>query len=289
MRALAGVAICGTIGDLLSYNGQNDIDTVVITSSLENDNEIRQLVQRLSLQPLRVTMLPGPLALEMAPDWCAPHGEVPGIHLMGIADLPIDRFGRLIKGFFDRVVAAVALIVFAPLMMMCAIGIKLTSPGPILFKQKRIGYRNREFEVFKFRSMHVSHCNTVMLTARNDPRIFPFGQLMRKLSFDELPQLVNALIGNMSLVGPRPHMPEARASGQLYVDAVLDYSARHRVKPGVTGWAQVNGWRGPADTLVQLENKVRHDLYYINNWSLKLDLQILVKTVFVGFFGKNVL
>jgi Undecaprenyl-phosphate glucose phosphotransferase len=286
-RVIAGVPIRGNIDDLLSYNRQNEIDTVVITSPLNNNDRMRQLIQRLSLQPLRITMLPGPLALEMSPDWCAPPGEVPGVHLMGIIDLPINRFDRLIKGFFDRVVATVALIVFAPLMIVCAIGIKLTSPGPILFKQKRIGYRNREFEVFKFRTMHVSRCNTGVLTARNDPRVFGFGQLMRKLSFDELPQLFNVLIGNMSLVGPRPHMPDARACGQLYVDAIQEYSARHRMKPGITGWAQINGWRGPTDTIAQLENRVVHDLYYINNWSIKLDLKILLKTAFVGFFGKN--
>jgi polysaccharide biosynthesis protein PslA len=286
-RVIAGVPVRGNIEDLLSYNRQNDIDTVVITLPLHKDEQMRQLIQRLSQQPLRVTMLPGPLALEMSSDWCAPHGEVPGIHLMGIADLPIDGFGRLLKGSFDRIAAAIALIIFAPLLILCAIGIKLTSHGPILFKQKRIGYKNCEFEVFKFRSMHVSRCNTGVLTARNDPRVFAFGQLMRRLSFDELPQLVNVLIGNMSLVGPRPHMPEARAGGQLYVDAIPEYAARHRVKPGITGWAQVNGWRGPTETVTQLENRVMHDLYYIDNWSIKFDLKILVKTVFVGFFGKN--
>jgi Undecaprenyl-phosphate glucose phosphotransferase len=286
-RTIADVPILGNIDDLLFYNKHHEIDTVVITLPHNNNEPMRRLIQRLSFQPLRITMLPGTLALEMSPDWCAPVGDVPGIHLMEIMDLPIDRFGRIFKGVLDKIVAAFALILFAPLMLACVIGIKLASPGPVLFRQKRIGYRNREFEMFKFRSMHVSRCNTGVLTARNDPRVFGFGQIMRKLSFDELPQLFNVLIGDMSLVGPRPHMPEARACGQLYVDAILEYAARHRVKPGITGWAQVNGWRGPTDTVAQLENRVMHDLYYINNWSIELDMKILVKTIFVGFFGKN--
>jgi lipopolysaccharide/colanic/teichoic acid biosynthesis glycosyltransferase len=135
--------------------------------------------------------------------------------------------------------------------------------------------------------MHVAGQPHTRLTTRNDERVFPFGALLRKLSFDELPQLINVLNGDMSLVGPRPHMPEARAAGKLYFEAVNEYAGRHRVKPGMTGWAQVNGWRGPTETLEQIERRVEHDIYYIENWSLMLDAVILIKTVFVGFFGKN--
>ncbi len=286
-RSIAGVPVRGNIDDLLFYHKHHDIDTVVITLPLQNNAQMRRLVQRLSMQPLRVTMLPGELALEMSPDWCAPAGSVPGIHLLQITDLPIERSGRLIKGLFDRFVAGLAILFFLPVLALCAAGIKLTSPGPVFFKQKRIGYRNRHFEVYKFRTMHVAACNTGKLTTRNDPRVFAFGQLLRRLSFDELPQLLNVLRGDMSLVGPRPHMPEARAAGQLYFDVVTEYAARHRVKPGITGWAQVNGWRGPTETVGQIEKRVMHDLYYIDNWSLGLDLKILFLTVFVGFFGKN--
>ena len=201
--------------------------------------------------------------------------------------LTIERSGLLIKTLFDKAAATLALLLFVPVMIGCVIGIKLTSPGPVLFRQKRIGYRNREFHVFKFRSMHVSACNTGKLTVRNDQRIFAFGQLMRKLSLDELPQLFNVLLGDMSMVGPRPHMPEATAAGQLYFEVVQEYAARHRVKPGITGWAQVNGWRGPTETIDQLENRIMHDLHYIDNWSLGLDVMILIKTMFVGFFGQN--
>jgi Undecaprenyl-phosphate glucose phosphotransferase len=286
-QRIEGVPVRGNVEDLLAYNKQNAIDTVVVALPLASSERMHDLVKRLSLQPLRVRLLPGAMALETSPAWCAPSREMPGIHLMSIIDLPIERFGLIVKGLSDRVMAAFALLLFAPLMIVCAVGIKLTSPGPIFFRQKRIGYRNREFSVYKFRSMHVASCNSGMLTTRNDPRVFAFGQIMRKLSFDELPQLFNVLRGDMSMVGPRPHMPEARAGGQLYFDSIREYAARHRVKPGITGWAQVNGWRGPTDTIEQLENRVIHDLYYINNWSFMLDMKILVKTAFVGFFGKN--
>jgi exopolysaccharide biosynthesis polyprenyl glycosylphosphotransferase len=202
-------------------------------------------------------------------------------------DLAIDLSGRRIKMVFDVVVAAFALLFFAPLLLGCAAIIKLTSPGPVLFRQKRIGCQNREFYILKFRTMHVAACGSTVLTQRNDPRIFAFGKFMRKLSFDELPQLINVLKGDMSLVGPRPHMPEARAGDALYTEAVEAYAARHRVKPGITGWAQVNGWRGPTETVAQLENRLAHDLYYIDHWSFAFDLEILLRTVAVGFFGDN--
>jgi Undecaprenyl-phosphate glucose phosphotransferase len=286
-RTIADVPVRGDIDDLLLYNKRNKIDTVVIAVPLQDDDEIRNLIRKLTYQPLKVTALPGALALETPRNWCAPAGELPGVYLMSIMDLPIDGAGLFIKGLFDKFVASLAILFFGPLMLACALMIKLTSPGPMLFLQKRIGYKNREFYVFKFRSMHVTACSSDKLTERNDPRVFGFGQVMRKLSLDELPQLFNVLKGDMSLVGPRPHMPLARVAGQFYFDAVPDYAARHRIKPGITGWAQVNGWRGPTDTLSQLENRVRHDLYYIENWSFLLDVQILVKTAFVGFFGKN--
>ncbi len=285
--AIADVPVKGTIADLFSYHKENEIDTIVIASPIKNNDGMRQLIQQLSGHAVKVTMLPDLLDLKYPSREHELSDHVSTIHGITITDAPLENTGRLIKSLFDKIIAATAIVLFAPLMICCAVGIKLTSPGPILFKQKRIGYQNCEFDVFKFRSMHISDCNTGKLTMRNDPRVFAFGQLMRKLSFDELPQLFNVLNGDMSLVGPRPHMPEARAGGHLYFDAVSEYLARHRVKPGITGWAQVNGWRGPTETINQLEMRVMHDLYYIENWSFWLDLKILVKTVFVGFGGKN--
>lgn len=284
--SISGVPVLGDVDDLLAYQKRHDVDMVVITADSGNGGSIQETIRKLNLQPLRIGMLPGAFALDVPSGWCSPRNELPGVQMMSLADLPIERSGRIIKSLFDRFAAFIALLIFSPVMLACAAGIKLTSPGPVLFRQRRIGYRNREFQVFKFRTMHVGVCNT-KLTARNDSRIFAFGQIMRKLSFDELPQLFNVLLGDMSLVGPRPHMPEARAAGQLYFDVVQKYAARHRVKPGITGWAQVNGWRGPTETVHQIEQRVSHDLYYIENWSFMLDLWILMKTGFVGFFGKN--
>ncbi len=281
------IPLHGSINSLLRYHKSHAIDTVVIASPVSDQDRLRGLIRQLSLQPLNVRIMPGQMALEPQGKWCAGFGELPGIHLMAITDLPIEGWRRLVKNLIDFTVAAVALVFFAPIMLGCIIGIKMSSPGPVFFMQKRIGYRNRVFSVYKFRSMHVSSCNTGKLTERNDPRIFKFGQIIRKLSLDELPQLLNVLKGDMSLVGPRPHMPEARAAGQFYFDLVSEYASRHRVKPGITGWAQVSGWRGPTETVEQIENRVRYDLDYIDNWSLTLDMVILVKTAFVGFFGKN--
>ncbi len=285
----SGVTLSQRVGldALAQYCKSNQIDTIVITLPVDDSERLRYLIQRLSVQPVNIRIFPGVFVPCSEAGCYASIGDIPGVQLMTVANQPIDNWGILAKFLMDRIFGAFALVLFGPVMLACAIGIKLSSPGPILFRQKRIGYRNELFEVYKFRSMHVSCCNTGKLTERGDPRVFRFGQIMRSLSLDELPQIFNVLKGDMSLVGPRPHMPEARAAGQLYCDAVTEYALRHRVKPGITGWAQINGWRGPTEAIEQIKNRVACDLYYINNWSLSFDLVILVKTVFVGFFGKN--
>jgi Undecaprenyl-phosphate glucose phosphotransferase len=289
---LSGIPVRGDIAALLKYSKHHAIDTVVVASPSRDVDYLHAIVEQLSVQPLRIRIVPSSVidakfANGSAFGWCAPPGELPGVNLIRLVDRPVDGLGFLVKSSLDILVACFAILLFGPLMLICVAGIKLTSPGPILFKQRRIGYRNKEFDVFKFRTMHQSDCNTGRLTVRNDPRIFKFGEILRKFSFDELPQLFNVLKGDMSLVGPRPHMPEAKAAGVLYFNAVPNYAARHRVKPGITGWAQINGWRGPTETIKQIENRVEHDLYYVENWSLALDLKILFKTIFVGFFGDN--
>jgi lipopolysaccharide/colanic/teichoic acid biosynthesis glycosyltransferase len=165
-------------------------------------------------------------------------------------------------------------------MIATAIAIKLDSKGPVLFRQKRHGFNNELVEVFKFRSMYtdLADLSAKNLVTRNDPRVTRVGRFIRKTSIDELPQLFNVLIGNLSIVGPRPHATQAKAANVLYYEAVEGYFARHKVKPGITGWAQVNGWRGETDTLDKIMQRVNHDLYYIDHWSLVLDLYILVMT-----------
>jgi exopolysaccharide biosynthesis polyprenyl glycosylphosphotransferase len=173
-------------------------------------------------------------------------------------------------------------------MLSIALGVKLSSPGPVFFRQKRYGFNNEIIEVFKFRSMYTDHAQaglgTVEQARRTDPRITPFGAILRRTSLDELPQFLNVLRGEMSIVGPRPH---AVAHNEQYAQLIDEYLARHRVKPGITGWAQVNGLRGETETLEKMERRVQFDLHYIENWSLALDLRIILMTLLVGFSHPN--
>jgi exopolysaccharide biosynthesis polyprenyl glycosylphosphotransferase len=168
-----------------------------------------------------------------------------------------------------------------PIMALAAIAIKLESKGPILFKQQRYGFNNQLIEVYKFRSMYteMTDANAEQLTTRDDPRVTRVGAFLRRTSLDELPQLLNVLKGEMSVVGPRPHATRAKAAGKLYEDVVDGYAIRHKVKPGITGWAQVNGWRGNTDTEGDIMGRLEHDFYYIENWSVMFDLYIILRTI----------
>ena len=175
-------------------------------------------------------------------------------------------------------------------MALIAIAIKLDSRGPVLFKQKRYGFNNDLIEVYKFRSMYVEQADAAAnkLVTKDDPRVTRVGRFIRKTSLDELPQLFNVVLkGNLSLVGPRPHALNAKAETRLYDEAVDGYFARHRVKPGITGWAQINGWRGETDTQEKIQQRVEHDLYYIENWSVLFDLYILLRTPFALLKTEN--
>jgi len=179
------------------------------------------------------------------------------------------------------------LLLFAPLMLSIALAIKIDSRGPVLFRQRRHGFNHRIIDIFKFRTMTVTENGDHIDQARkNDPRVTRVGKFLRRTSLDELPQLFNVLRGEMSLVGPRPH---ALAHNQLYRDQLDRYASRHCVKPGMTGWAQINGLRGPTEDPEKMRLRVRMDLYYIENWSLWLDLKIIAATPFVGFIHPNAL
>jgi exopolysaccharide biosynthesis polyprenyl glycosylphosphotransferase len=205
-------------------------------------------------------------------------GEAP---LLGIVDRPIKHWSALAKWVEDKVLSTVLLFGFAPAMAIIALLIKLESRGPVLFVQERFGFNNKTIRVLKFRTMYEarSDLSGAERTVRNDPRVTRLGRVLRALSLDELPQLLNVLRGDMSLVGPRAHPIAMRAGDRLYFDAVEDYPYRHRVKPGITGWAQVNGCRGEIDTLEKARGRVAHDLFYIDQWSLWLDAKILVLTL----------
>ena len=209
--------------------------------------------------------------------------------MLDVFDRPIADWDVVMKSMFDRVIGTLALLALSPVMLLTALAIKLDSRGPVLFKQKRYGFNNELIEVYKFRSMYVeqSDATAAKLVTKGDPRVTRVGRFIRKTSLDELPQLFNVIKGELSLVGPRPHALQAKAADRLYQDVVDGYFARHRVKPGITGWAQINGWRGEIDNEEKIQKRVEHDLYYIDNWSVLLDLYILFKTPFALLGGEN--
>lgn len=211
--------------------------------------------------------------------------EMAGVPLISLSETPLNGGAALAKDLMDKTLAVIALIVASPIMLLTVVAIKLTSPGPILFKQPRHGWDGRVLEIYKFRSMkiHEEQAGQVTQAKKDDNRITPVGRFIRRTSIDELPQLFNVLGGSMSLVGPRPH---AIAHNEFYKDQIKSYMLRHRIKPGLTGLAQVNGYRGETDTLDKMEARVKYDLAYINNWSIWLDIEILFRTIFV-LFGKN--
>jgi exopolysaccharide biosynthesis polyprenyl glycosylphosphotransferase len=239
-----------------------------------------QLLKTLWVLPVDIRLSAGATRLRFRPRSYSYVGSVPFLDLY---DKPIADWNRVAKACFDRIVGSLMLIMLAPVMLAVALAIKFDSPGPVFFRQKRYGFNNELIEVFKFRSMYTSMTdhNAAKLATRGDPRITRVGRFIRKTSLDELPQLINVVLkGNLSLVGPRPHALQAKAADELYEQVVDGYFARHRVNPGITGWAQVNGWRGETDTREKLERRVEHDLFYIENWSVMFDLYILALTPF---------
>src|SRR5690606_32379061 len=211
--------------------------------------------------------------------------EVAGLPVLNLSATPMEGVNGLLKALEDRVLAALILLLIWPVMVAIAIGIKLSSPGPVIFKQHRYGLRGNKIEVWKFRTMTVcENDDNVTQAKRNDPRVTRFGAFLRRTSLDELPQLFNVLQGRMSLVGPRPH---AVAHNEQYRKLIGRYMLRHTVKPGITGLAQINGWRGETDSLDKMQKRVEYDLYYIENWSLWLDLKIIFLTLFKGLRHPN--
>ncbi len=281
-----GYPIRGTVDDLIADARRLGIDTVIVAIPLAEDRLLVDTLNRLCLVPVDVRLCPDAFGLRL--------GEVQVSHkgghtFLNVVDRPLREGRWAIKAIEDRVLGALILALISPVMLAIAIAIKLDSPGPVFFRQKRFGYNNRLIEVWKFRTMFadMTDANAEQLTRRDDPRITPLGAFLRRTSLDELPQFLNVIRGEMSIVGPRPHALSAKAGNLLYQDAVKYYDARHRVKPGITGWAQVNGWRGETDTVEQIKKRVEHDLYYIDHWSILLDLRIILRTVLGGFTGRH--
>jgi Undecaprenyl-phosphate glucose phosphotransferase len=267
----------GRLDDLIAFARKSRVDLVLLALPISAESRLMDLLHRLWVLPVDIRLVASASRLKLAR---RAYAYVGNVALIALADKPISDWGTIVKLAFDKTVAALALVALSPLMLLTALAIRLDSRGPVLFKQKRYGFNNELIEVYKFRSMyvHMSDHNAAKLVTKDDPRVTPVGRIIRKTSIDELPQLFNVLIGNLSLVGPRPHAVSAKAGGKLYDEAVASYFARHKVKPGVTGWAQINGWRGETDTELKLVKRIEHDLEYIENWSLLLDLYILIRT-----------
>ena len=279
-----GAPVLGEVEDLLALARHTRIDDVVIALPWSAEDRIHRIVARLHELPVSIRLAPDLVGLShKAPRF----GTLAGVPTLDLARHPGDGWQAIAKRLSDKVLAAALLIALAPLLLLIAAVVKLESPGPALYRQTRYGFNNRPFTVFKFRSMrHGDHRLGAGLrqATANDPRVTRVGRLLRRTSLDELPQLFNVLNGSMSLVGPRPH---AVAHNEQYADIIAGYSARHRVRPGITGWAQVNGLRGETETADKMRARVAYDIYYIENWSLLLDLRILLRTTVVGFLHKN--
>lgn len=274
----------GNLEDLIDYVRSHQVDSVIVALPPTAAERISGVLRSLSVAPVNVQLCTGTLGFEAG---TVQMSEVCGVPMLDVASRPLSGWRRTAKNIEDVVLGSLIVVMISPILAAIALAIKLDSPGPVFFRQKRYGFNDQLIEVFKFRTMyvHMTDVNAAQLTQKNDPRVTKIGRFLRKTSLDELPQFFNVLRGEMSIVGPRPHATQAKAGGILYQDAVERYSARHRVKPGITGWAQINGWRGETETVEQIEQRVRHDLTYIDNWSLGLDLKIIALTAFTGFTG----
>jgi len=246
-------------------------------------HKIKQLLNQLTNTTAVVKYIPDLFSFDlMHAKWT----DLKGIPIISVFDTPINNTtARFLKRSEDFVLSLLILTLISPILLAISIFIKATSPGPIIFKQQRYGLNGQKIKVYKFRSMTTQDNGSIIKQAtKNDARITPIGGFLRRTSLDELPQFINVLQGKMSIVGPRPH---AVAHNEEFRQLVPKYMQRHLVKPGITGWAQINGWRGETDTLEKMEKRVEYDLHYINNWSLWLDIKIIILTIFKGFINKN--
>jgi Undecaprenyl-phosphate glucose phosphotransferase len=266
---------------------QDAVDTVLVAFPWSAAEQMRAIIQRISMAPVDVYIYPGLDGLDLP--LRRADREFDHLPLLMACTRPIGGWGAFIKRAEDIALSLALLAFISPVMLAIALAIKVTSKGPVLFRQRRLGYNSRLIEVLKFRSMytHLSDADAEQQALRGDKRVTAVGAWLRRTSLDEVPQLLNVLRGDMSLVGPRPHALATTAGGLALEEAVPVYPSRHRVKPGITGWAQVNGYRGALDSVEKIVHRVNHDLYYIENWSLALDLKILWRTARLVFADDN--
>jgi len=280
-----GHKVLGNLSEVESFvaNTKDHIDEVWIALPLRAEKRVKELLYALRHQTLNIKLIPDIFGFSLLNHSMT---EIAGLPAVNLSDTPMGGSNQIIKAIEDRILGLLILILVSPALLIISLAIKFTSSGPVLFKQKRHGWDGKIINVYKFRTMkeHTEKSCSVTQASRNDDRITSLGSFLRRTSLDELPQFYNVLQGRMSIVGPRPH---AVQHNEQYKDKVDKYMLRHMVKPGITGWAQVNGLRGETDTLDKMKSRVEFDLYYIENWSLWFDLKIIILTVFKGFVHKN--
>jgi Undecaprenyl-phosphate glucose phosphotransferase len=280
MSELMHTNFLGTTSDMLDFIRRHRVDRVVVALPWNTSDRTNALLSRLGTVPVRIDLVPSDMI------WNYPNIDmerIGGVPVLTIANGRVEQQIGMIKRVEDIVISSLALLLLWPVLLVAAIGVKLTSKGPAIFKQKRHGFNNQVFEVYKFRSMRMQDDDggAVKQATRHDTRITAIGKFLRRSSIDELPQLFNVLKGDMSIVGPRPH---AVQHNDEYGAIISQYYARHNVKPGITGWAQVKGFRGETDTIDKMHKRVDADLYYIEHWSLLLDLKVIVMTAMTVLF-----
>ena len=276
----------GNLTDLIDHIRRGGIDQVIVALPWSAEKRLQEVVAELAITPVRIRLAPDLATFAFSQRPVVLLGDLP---VMTLFERPISGFDQIVKRIEDVVLTLLGMVFVVPLFAIVAIAIKLDSPGPVFFRQDREGFNNQRFKIWKFRSMRAERCEADGITQarKDDDRITRVGRILRRTSIDELPQLFNVLTGEMSLVGPRPHAPSTKAGDRIFSDVVSHYAARHKVKPGMTGWAQVHGWRGETDTEEKLLKRLEHDLYYIENWSVLLDLYILGRTVITLAFQKT--
>jgi len=278
----AEARLLGTLHDLPEYIERHGVRDVFITLPLTSQPRIVRLLESLQNTTASIHFVPDIFGVSVIQGRLEDMGGIP---VVGLMVEPFTGINGFVKRVSDVGMAGAIPLLVAPLMLLLAIGVKLSSPGPVIFRQRRTGLDGEIIDVYKFRSMRTQDNGSVVVQAtRGDSRITPFGAFLRRTSLDELPQFVNVLQGRMSIVGPRPH---AVAHNEQYRKLVKAYMARHKVKPGITGWAQVNGLRGETDTLEKMAARIEFDLEYLRNWTLGLDLLIIARTVKLVFFDRS--
>lgn len=272
----------GDLDQLIKDAKNGELDRIYLAMSMSDELKMKQLIKALTDTTCSVILIPDIFTFNILQSRTE---EVNGVPVVPLFDTPINGINMVLKRLEDIIFSFIIILLISPLLVFIALAVKISSPGPVIFKQIRYGMDGKPIKVWKFRSMTVMENDTSIKQAtKNDVRVTKVGKILRQTSLDELPQFFNVLTGGMSIVGPRPH---AVAHNEQYRNLIEGYMLRHKVKPGITGWAQINGWRGETDTVDKMQKRVEYDLEYIREWSIWLDLKIIFLTIFKGFINKS--